>query len=193
METQVLLVDDHPLFRKGIRVLLEGEGDMCIAGEAGDGQAAIDLVRRRMHHLAEYARQRLVDLTGLVPMVPDSPQWYGSMAHVPLPAGDARLLQQQLWDCHGIEVPIIDWGNRRYVRVSCHIYSLAFTNLVHVLTAVDGQGRPGDEAGVVRCEERDQSGDLLRPSQPSDGDLRDYFLKYILAHRQNHLGADIAG
>mgnify|MGYP000570839416 CR=1 FL=1 len=45
METTVLLVDDHPLFRKGIRVLLEGEGDMCIAGEAGDGQAAIDLVR----------------------------------------------------------------------------------------------------------------------------------------------------
>jgi isopenicillin-N epimerase len=82
-----------------------------------------DLVRGRMHHLAQYARRRLVDLTGLVPMVPDSPQWYGSMAHVPLPAGDARSLQQQLWDCHGIEVPIIDWGNQRYVRISCHIYN----------------------------------------------------------------------
>ncbi|MGD9148458.1 MAG: response regulator, partial [Anaerolineae bacterium] len=45
METTVLLVDDHPLFRKGIRFLLEGEGDIRIAGEAGDGQAAIDMVR----------------------------------------------------------------------------------------------------------------------------------------------------
>ena len=45
METAVLLVDDHPLFRKGIRVLLEGEKDMRIAGEAGDGQMAIELVR----------------------------------------------------------------------------------------------------------------------------------------------------
>jgi two-component system response regulator DegU len=45
METTVLLVDDHPLFRKGIRFLLEAEGDMRIAGEAGDGQAAIDMVR----------------------------------------------------------------------------------------------------------------------------------------------------
>ena len=45
MEITVLLVDDHPLFRRGIRDLLEEEGDMRIAGEAGDGQTAIELVR----------------------------------------------------------------------------------------------------------------------------------------------------
>jgi DNA-binding NarL/FixJ family response regulator len=41
----VLLVDDHPLFRKGIRLILEEQKDIRIVGEAGDGQEAIDRVR----------------------------------------------------------------------------------------------------------------------------------------------------
>ncbi len=45
METTVLLVDDHPVVRQGLRHLLERVGDMRIAGEAGDGQEAIALVR----------------------------------------------------------------------------------------------------------------------------------------------------
>ncbi len=43
--TTVLLVDDHPLIRKGLRVLLESEADIAVAGEAGDGEEAIDQVR----------------------------------------------------------------------------------------------------------------------------------------------------
>ena len=70
-----------------------------------------------------YARQQLVELTGQTPIVPDSPDWYGCMAHVPLPPGDARTLQQQLWTEFGIEVPIISWGDRRWIRVSCHLYN----------------------------------------------------------------------
>jgi isopenicillin-N epimerase len=80
-------------------------------------------VRARMHHLARYARRRLVELTGLTPLVPDDSTWYGSMAHVPLPDGRATALQQQLWEKYRIEVPIIAWGNRRFVRVSCHVYN----------------------------------------------------------------------
>jgi isopenicillin-N epimerase len=45
----------------------------------------LDAFRARTHWLARYARQRLVELTGLEPIVPDDPVWYGSMAHVPLP------------------------------------------------------------------------------------------------------------
>jgi isopenicillin-N epimerase len=77
----------------------------------------------RTHALAQYARQQLVELTGLEPIVPDDPAWYGSMAHVPLPPGDRRALQDALWREHGIEVPIIDWNNRRWIRVSCHLYN----------------------------------------------------------------------
>ena len=38
---RILLVDDHPLFRQGIRWTLETEPDMVVVGEAADGQAAI--------------------------------------------------------------------------------------------------------------------------------------------------------
>ena len=45
MPITILLVDDHPLFRKGLRLLLEEESDMRVVGEAGDGREAIERVR----------------------------------------------------------------------------------------------------------------------------------------------------
>jgi isopenicillin-N epimerase len=86
-------------------------------------QVGLERFRRHTHALARYARQQLVELTSLTPIVSDSPDWYGCMAHVPLPPGDARALQQQLWAEYGIEVPIISWGERRWIRVSCHLYN----------------------------------------------------------------------
>jgi len=39
---RILLVDDQRLMREGLRTLLELEADLQVAGEAGDGQAALD-------------------------------------------------------------------------------------------------------------------------------------------------------
>jgi DNA-binding NarL/FixJ family response regulator len=39
----VLLVDDHPLVRQGLHAVLSAAGDIAVAGEAGDGQAAVEL------------------------------------------------------------------------------------------------------------------------------------------------------
>jgi DNA-binding NarL/FixJ family response regulator len=39
---RILLVDDQRLMREGLRILLELEPDLKIAGEAGDGQAGLD-------------------------------------------------------------------------------------------------------------------------------------------------------
>ena len=79
--------------------------------------------RGTTHELARYARGQLVELTGLRPLVPDHADWYGSMAHVPLPPGDAKEFQGRLWTEHGIEVPIVAWNDGRYIRVSCHLYN----------------------------------------------------------------------
>lgn len=101
--------------------------------------------RARTHWLAQYVRGRLVELTGLEPIVPDDATWYGAMAHVPLPprqktaAEDrvartaighpvASVLQHLLWREFSIEVPIVEFRGRRYVRVSCHLY----TNTLHL-------------------------------------------------------------
>jgi isopenicillin-N epimerase len=102
----------------------------------GIGLAAF---RRRTHTLARYARQKLIALTGLEPIVPDDPAWYGSMAHVPLPpprnilstAGGradegcpvSNPLQHTIWRELGIEVPIVEFRGTRYIRVSCHLYN----------------------------------------------------------------------
>jgi len=45
MKTKILLVDDHPVFRKGLRQLLEEEDDLRVVGEAEDGQTSLALAR----------------------------------------------------------------------------------------------------------------------------------------------------
>ncbi|MGH2734970.1 MAG: response regulator [Actinomycetota bacterium] len=39
---RVLIVDDHALFRRGLQMVLEGESDIDVVGEASDGQEAVD-------------------------------------------------------------------------------------------------------------------------------------------------------
>jgi two-component system response regulator NreC len=43
---KVLLVDDHTIFREGIRALLSAEPDMEVVGEASDGAQAIELAAK---------------------------------------------------------------------------------------------------------------------------------------------------
>lgn len=42
---RVAVADDQALIRLGVRVLVEAQDDLAFVGEAGDGRAAIDLVR----------------------------------------------------------------------------------------------------------------------------------------------------
>jgi DNA-binding NarL/FixJ family response regulator len=43
---RVLLVDDHPVYRDGVRLNLEGWEEVEVIGEAGDGDAAIEAAAR---------------------------------------------------------------------------------------------------------------------------------------------------
>ena len=43
---RLLIADDQPLMRAGFRAVLEATGDMEVVGEAGDGEAAVELARR---------------------------------------------------------------------------------------------------------------------------------------------------
>src|ERR1035438_9860636 len=40
---RILLADDHKLMRSGLRVLLEQQSDLSVAGEASDGREALSL------------------------------------------------------------------------------------------------------------------------------------------------------
>lgn len=44
--TTVVLADDHPIVRQGLRTLLEAEGDFAVIGEEADGLKVVALVER---------------------------------------------------------------------------------------------------------------------------------------------------
>lgn len=48
MTVKVLVVDDHPIIRQGLRNLFLNEPDFNVVGEAGDGLAGLEMVDR--HH-----------------------------------------------------------------------------------------------------------------------------------------------
>lgn len=95
----------------------------------------VGAVRQRMYELATHARHMLVSVLGTAPIMRNDHRWYGSMAHVPLPPtkydggsyeqlrAAAHRLQRELWDRERIEVPIVAFGGRLFVRVSCHVYN----------------------------------------------------------------------
>lgn len=71
-------------------------------------------------------RELLRDLRSvpfLMPTCPDSPAWYMQMATFELPACDAGELKRRLYDDYRVEVPIIEWGGRQFVRVSVQGYN----------------------------------------------------------------------
>ena len=42
---RVVIVDDEPLVRRGLAMILGAEPDIEVVGEAGDGSRAVDVVR----------------------------------------------------------------------------------------------------------------------------------------------------
>lgn len=98
-------------------------------------QVGWDAFRERTHWLAKFAAEQLRAVYGQAALAEPFDQWYGAMAHWPLPDGPAQPLQRELRDAHGIEAPIVSFANRRWVRVSCHLYndSEQVTKLVQTL------------------------------------------------------------
>ena len=45
---RILVVDDHPVVRAGLRAVLDAQHDMVVIGEAADGKEAAEQVER--HH-----------------------------------------------------------------------------------------------------------------------------------------------
>ena len=42
---KVVVVDDHPFFRQGVRDVLNAESDIEVIGESGDGYAALEMLK----------------------------------------------------------------------------------------------------------------------------------------------------
>lgn len=79
--------------------------------------------RVRCHALARYAREAIAGLTGLPQISPDSIDWFVQMATVPLPPCDGPALKARLYDEFRVEVPVMEWQGRQYLRVSIQAYN----------------------------------------------------------------------
>ncbi len=80
-----------------------------------------DTVRAECHALALYTQQKICAQFGLEPL--STPEWFAQMVTIPLPPCDRERVKTRLYDEFRIEVPIIEWNGRQFVRVSLQAYN----------------------------------------------------------------------
>ena len=85
-----------------------------------------DEIRTACHQLTVETARRVSRLTGLPALSPISPQWFQQMAAAALPPQtDTIWLKQALYDHYRIEIPIIEWQDKKLVRFSFQAYNTA--------------------------------------------------------------------
>jgi DNA-binding NarL/FixJ family response regulator len=51
-EIRILIADDHPIVRKGLRLSIEEDAGLKVVGEASDGEMAVAMIRKLRPHVA---------------------------------------------------------------------------------------------------------------------------------------------
>ncbi|MCX5987082.1 MAG: aminotransferase class V-fold PLP-dependent enzyme [Chloroflexi bacterium] len=88
-------------------------------------QAHHDWARIRMdaHAMATYAMNRLIEAFGEPPLSPPTTDWWIQMVAAPIGRCDAGAVSTRLYEDHNIVIPIIDWGERTFARISVQAYT----------------------------------------------------------------------
>ncbi|MEU2547302.1 response regulator transcription factor [Streptomyces roseolus] len=166
MTIKVLLVDDEPLVRAGLRVVLEAQPDIEVVGEAADGAAVVPLVRSlRPDVVAMDVRMPLMDgieATQAVLRTVDSPPKIlvvttfenDEYVYGALRAGADGFLLKRARPAEIVHA----------VRLIAEGDSLLFPAAVRDLAAAYGRDRPANEAheALVRAKLTDREEDVLR-------------------------------
>jgi isopenicillin-N epimerase len=94
-----------------------------------------DEVRKDCRQLLQQGIQRICDLVNMPPLYPLASDFYSQMGIAPLPKSDIAKLKKRLYDEYKIEVPLIQWNDREFVRISVQGYNDAedLKKLVHAL------------------------------------------------------------
>ncbi|MFF0307720.1 response regulator [Streptosporangium sp. NPDC004379] len=142
----VVLVDDHALFREGLREILECDGGIRIVGEAGDSETAVAVVARTHPDVV------LLDVE-----IPGD-EVTETVANIRRLSPDTRIIILSMYDGSQLLIRLLSAGIRGYLLKSVHRHELiAAVHSVHE-----------DASRVVLAVSRHS---LARVESPSAGTL----------------------
>ncbi|MDX2648645.1 response regulator transcription factor [Streptomyces sp. PA03-1a] len=156
--TRILLADDHALVRRGVRLILDGEPDLTVVAEAGDGAEAVAKARGEQVDLAvlDIAMPRMTglqaarelsrlrpDLRILILTMYDNEQYFFEA----LKAGASGYVLKSVADRDLVE------ACRAAVRDEPFIYPGAVTTLIRTYLERARQGEPLPARAITEREE----------------------------------------
>jgi isopenicillin-N epimerase len=80
-------------------------------------------VRKECKEILRIAVERICDLTDLEPLYPLESEFYTQMGIAPLPKSRLPELKIRLYDEYRVEIPLIQWNDRQFVRISVQGYN----------------------------------------------------------------------
>jgi len=80
-------------------------------------------VRCQCHMLLRQAIERICELTHMPPLYPLDSDFYHQMGIAPLPPSDITALKSRLYDEYKVEVPLIQWQDKQFIRISIQGYN----------------------------------------------------------------------
>jgi isopenicillin-N epimerase len=108
--------------------------------------------------LAQETAARLGALTGLKPL--SSPEFCApQMVSMPIPSCDVAAIKTTLLDRYGIEIPVLEWSGRAFVRLSCQGYNTRaqMDSLLAALTELLALERDQEKLQAFPVRSRDNS------------------------------------
>lgn len=148
---RVVLADDHPIVRAGLRALLEAHPDIAVVGEAGSAEEAVELVR------AETPDVAILDIS----MPGGGLEALRAIAELELPT---RVLILTVHAEERYLLPVLQAGGSGYVRKSS-----LHTDLIEAIhTVARGEVFVDPEAARMLLQgylDRAQAGEVQDPAQ----------------------------
>jgi DNA-binding NarL/FixJ family response regulator len=172
VRTRILLADDHPMVRRGLRFVLDAEPDLDVVAEAGDGAEAVTKALEGEIDLAvlDVSMPRMTGIQAAAELTRRKPE--------------LRLLMLSMHDSEQYFFEALKAGASGYV-----LKSAADRDLVEACRATM-RGEPFVYPAAVTALIRDHA------SRPSDGDDRDILtpreLEILKLIAEAHTSKDIA-
>jgi DNA-binding NarL/FixJ family response regulator len=174
LKTRILLADDHAVVRQGLRLILDGQPDMEVVAEAGDGAEAVQLAQEAKPHLT------VLDVS--------MPRMTGIQAAYQLGrvAPDVRILMLSMHDNEQYFFEALRAGASGYV-----LKSAVDRDLVEGCRAAM-RGEPFFYAGAIRALVRDHLERARQGERLSDDPLTERESQIVKLIAEGHTSRQIA-